>query len=1701
MRHFYLFIFLIIIDYSVAQNRNPSEKNDKVWFEMLEDPEANFFETQKVFETYWKDKKIEKGKGFKPFKRWEQSMKFWVDEEGNKPGSKNYQKDLSVYIEKLTSNQASVYTPTIAPPSFNSNSNAAGWQSLGPNNIPTPVNWVTSAGGIGRVNAVGFHPTNNLIFYAGAPAGGLWKTIDGGSSWTCLTEHLGTLGVSDVVVNKNNPSRIVMGTGDCDSYDALGLGFFYSNDGGITWNQSQTGPTATVSRIVENTSNPNTLFSAVRGLGVYRSYDGGINWSAVAGGNFRDIKYHPTDTNILYAATSNAFFKSTNGGLNWTLISSTSHSRITIGVSPNAPNTVYLFTSNGSGFGAIYKSTNSGSTFIQQTNSSTPNLMGWSVTGSDSGGQAWYDMCIAVSPTNANELMVGGVNLWKSIDGGVNWQIASHWYGAGGNPNVHADMHMLRYNPSGQLFLCNDGGIHKKSLTNDTWTDLSSGLGISQIYKIGQSAQNPSLFIAGFQDNGTAIYKNGTWQKAVGGDGMECIIDPLDSNKMYAALYYGDVRKTSNYGNSYFSVLAKNGINGVTESGAWVTPYALSNFNSNTMFIGYQNIWRSTNIQSATPSFMAISSGASNKPECLESSRANQSHLYASYSGSLYKSTTATNATAISWSLVKSFGYVIHAIETVPNDTNIVYVAAGQRVYKSTDGGTNWSEISGNLNLSSKKRTLLWVDQEGGKGLYTADEFGVYFLQDGLTNWVEYSENLPNYSNVREIEYYEAPNFEDSKLTICTYGRGIWQNAPFSVQDTLFLYSTQALLCDYNVYIGAYSTADSISWYDMDDNLVYVGDTLVLNENFTSDFYYANAEINGVNFSDTVFITFGQSFKVKIKTDNQADQISYSFLFQNGNSAYDYNNTLANNETYLFNFCVFPNNCLIFQMKDAGGNGIQAPGYYQLYQDSVLIKDYVGGSYNYSADSTDFCSFTNEIIFSEDEITSCDSLINLNINANYGGDSIAWFVNHVYFSSNDTLVYNGLAPDSIYAISYYYGSQMNQAGISITIHDLLSDSIQSNICIGDTFFVLDTFFVNTGNYSVHLPSQDSTVCDSVYYIDLLVYQNSNHQINESICDGESYSFGGQMLQTAGVYTDTLVNHVGCDSILTLQLSVLPNSNHQINESICDGESYSFGGQLLQTAGVYTDTLVNYVGCDSVLTLQLSVLPNSNHQINESICDGESYSFGGQVLQTAGIYTDTLVNYVGCDSVLTLQLSVLPNSNHQINESICDGESYSFGGQVLQTAGVYTDTLVNYVGCDSVLTLQLSVLPNSNHQINESICDGESYSFGGQVLQTAGVYTDTLVNYVGCDSVLTLQLSVLPNSNHQINESICDGESYSFGGQLLQTAGVYTDTLVNYVGCDSVLTLQLSVLPNSNHQINESICDGETYSFGGQVLQTAGVYTDTLVNYVGCDSVLTLQLSVLPNSNHQINESICDGESYSFGGQVLQTAGVYTDTLVNYVGCDSVLSLHLSIIPVSNSDQDIDLCPGEAFNLNGEDYYGDNTLYDTLVNYLGCDSLITYNITELSVDNGVTVNGTTISSNQNGASYQWINCDDMNYISGENQSEFTAVENGFYAVEVTYNGCVDTSACTEIKGIGIKDFTDIGYIGPNPFNDKLQIVLNQKSTLNIDIIDQIGRVVLNQKSVEQEAIDLNTGLLPTGIYTLRIFNSQTGKYSVYKMFKE
>jgi hypothetical protein len=281
-----------------------------------------------------------------------------------------------------------------------------------------------------------------------------------------------------------------------------------------------------------------------------------------------------------------------------------------------------------------------------------------------------------------------------------------------------------------------------------------------------------------------------------------------------------------------------------------------------------------------------------------------------------------------------------------------------------------------------------------------------------------------------------------------------------------------------------------------------------------------------------------------------------------------------------------------------------------------------------------------------------------------------------------------------------------------------------------------------------------------------------------------------------------------------------------------------------------------------------------------------------------------------------------------------------------TSGTYYIKGTVSGGCSAIAPVTATVNKPDTNILIQSICQGSTYALNGDSFSTAGTYYDTLTNMNGCDSLLILQLTLLAPDTNILIQSICQGSTYAFNGGNLSTTGTYYDTLTNATGCDSLVVLLLTVLRPDTSTLIQSICQGTTYAFNGYSLSTAGMYYDTLTNLNGCDSLVILTLTILPVDSSASTQTICFGTTYTFDGTTLSAPGTYYDTATSANGCDSIVILHLTVSPAITSTLTTTICSGASYA--GHSTAGTYTDHYTAAN--GCDSARTLHLSLLTASN-------------------------------------------------------------------------------------------------------------------------------------------------------
>ncbi|GIV30018.1 MAG: hypothetical protein KatS3mg028_1084 [Bacteroidia bacterium] len=442
--------------------------------------------------------------------------------------------------------------------------------------------------------------------------------------------------------------------------------------------------------------------------------------------------------------------------------------------------------------------------------STTPNIFDWSTTGSGTGGQGWYDLAIGVSPTNANEIVCGGVNTWRSTNGGQTWTLYTHWYGGGGKPYVHADLHDVQYTNSTTVYLATDGGLFRTTNGGTSFSAINGAMNIAQIYKLGLSATSSSLIVTGHQDNGTNKWNGTSWTEIYGGDGADCFISWNNNNTIVASYVYGDFQRSTNGGASWTSIAPAT-----TENAAWVAPIIQHPSNPNTFLCGYENVWISTNQGTSWTKPGTVGSGTGDILG-VKVAPSNTNVIYAFRSNALYRSSNnGVLWTDISTGLpVGSAAITDIAIDNT-NENNIYVTfsgySSGNKVFHSTNGGASWTNYS--TGLPNIPVNCIVYTKNSSDAIYVGTDVGVYYREISMGSWLPYSQGLPNVIvSDMEIDYLS------NKLRAATYGRGVWEtdlySNPTAVPNSFFTtsYSVACVNTPFQFNDASSNSPTSWSW-------------------------------------------------------------------------------------------------------------------------------------------------------------------------------------------------------------------------------------------------------------------------------------------------------------------------------------------------------------------------------------------------------------------------------------------------------------------------------------------------------------------------------------------------------------------------------------------------------------------------------------------------------------------------------------------------------------------------------------------------------------------------------------------------------------------------------------------------------------------------------------------------------------------------
>jgi Secretion system C-terminal sorting domain len=494
----------------------------------------------------------------------------------------------------------------------------------------------------------------------------------------------------------------------------------------------------------------------------------------------------------------------------------------------------------------------------------------------------------------------------------------------------------------------------------------------------------------------------------------------------------------------------------------------------------------------------------------------------------------------------------------------------------------------------------------------------------------------------------------------------------------------------------------------------------------------------------------------------------------------------------------------------------------------------------------------------------------------------------------------------------------------------------------------------------------------------------------------------------------------------------------------------------------------------------------------SICDSFVSPSKKYVWKKSGTYYDTLTNRNSCDSIITFDLEILGQDSGKIFMSGCGFASLPLSKRKVYATGTYTDTLVNGTVCgrDSILVANIFIYTVPTKSITVTACDSFVSPSGKKVWTTSGKYEDVLVAAATCDTALTVNLTINYSKVTKIQHATCDS-FISVTQRVYTQTGNYLDTLQTSLGCDSIIDLDLTITKSSLTKISPTVCSVSYVSPSGKhEWGVSGLYYDTLMSGVGCDSVLEINLTVDPY-NELMNVSSCDPWTSPSEKHVYDQSGIYQDTLTASDLCDSLVLIVFTKLDPTTDTIKVLAAINKYHSPSGRYVWTTNGTYtDTIPNQAGCDSVITFdNLTIASFSLDVTENGNDLTAVATGVDYQWLDCDDSySKVIGATSKTFSVTKKGRYAVELGNEWNTDTSDCIEMT-LGVDQLQnpyDI-QLYPNPNNGIFTLDLSKiyQEVENIQVFNTKGEILYENHDIS-ELMDLNLlNRVSSGIYFVRI----------------
>ncbi len=502
----------------------------------------------------------------------------------------------------------------------------------------------------------------------------------------------------------------------------------------------------------------------------------------------------------------------------------------------------------------------------------------------------------------------------------------------------------------------------------------------------------------------------------------------------------------------------------------------------------------------------------------------------------------------------------------------------------------------------------------------------------------------------------------------------------------------------------------------------------------------------------------------------------------------------------------------------------------------------------------------------------------------------------------------------------------------------------------------------------------------------------------TFCEGDTIIINNLIITTPGTFLDTINIQNGCDSLIQLEIEMLLPTSSQEFINICEGDSVNYNGNWYSQPTSFYDTLTNVSGCDSIHAINIEVGQYTTEERLVQVCLGDSLFAGGAWHSDPGVFLDTINGSSGCDTILSTTLSFVNYIENSITSNLCSGDTIIWNGNLIYSAGVWRDTILNALGCDTIYIHNVVEIPIVNTNENYILCEGDSVFVAGNWRYENGFFVETFSGSSRCDSIVNSTVVFNPSYSFQDTVLLCFGDSIAIDGQIITTAGSYANSMTSVNGCDSIINYVVEFNLLDTIELVEQICSGQFFNFNGTELSIAGDYQEIFQNQYGCDSIVNLTLVVEDDIEVELEYLICPGDSVEINGSwYFANSDLFFADLAQNGGCDSLTNVSVILAEVYQDTSRYQICQGDSISLFGNFYAVPTEIIETSQSVDGCDSNIVHileiiDVTQLIVDDAYICRGEGVELFVEGAvEVEWspstgLSCTNcLNPIASPNQS--------------------------------------------------------------------------------------------------------------------